>query len=205
VVKNEEPKKKRIPALAFAIKEMKALSVTESIETRIDQVIEEEITTIKVDEDEAEAAKSGSGPCGLEKSCDVGLLQCGNGSCRDFNGEGYCVEPSQLLGENGYDQCSDDCDCIGTYKYEGGFYNTCQESSIFQYVYETCWYGMCVYSGYIKVSAYDGVAEGEPCNVDLCISGLDNEGICENETVVFDGENNFCSAFCYTNTTNMAT
>ena len=91
VIKNEEPKKKRIPALGFAIKEMQARSVTESIETRIDQFIEEDIATIKVDEDEAEAAKSGSGPCGLEKSCDVGLLQCGNGSCRDFNGEGYIV------------------------------------------------------------------------------------------------------------------
>ena len=82
VVKNEEPKKKRIPDLAFEIKEMQAFSVMESIETRIYQVMEEENTTIKVDEDEAKAEKSVSGPCGLEKSCDVGFLQCGNGRCR---------------------------------------------------------------------------------------------------------------------------
>ena len=61
---------------------MQALSVTESIETRIDQVVEEEITTVKVDRDEAESDNSGSGPCGFEKSCDVGILQCVNGSCR---------------------------------------------------------------------------------------------------------------------------
>ena len=205
VVKNEKPKKKLIPALDFSIKEMQALSVTDSIETRIDQVMEKEIKKIKVDEDEAEAEKSGSGPCGLEKSCDVGLLQCGNGNCRDFNGEGYCVEPSHLLGENGYGQCSDDCDCIGTYKNVDGFYKSCQGSSIFQYVYETCWYGMCVYSGYRKVSTYDGVAEGEPCNVDLCTSELQNEGICKNKMVVFAGENNYCSALCYADTSNIAT
>ena len=82
VVKNEDPKKKRIPDLDFAIKEMQALSVTESIETRIYQVMEEEITTIKLNKDDAEAEKSGSGPCDLEKLCDVGLLKCGNGRCR---------------------------------------------------------------------------------------------------------------------------
>ena len=27
-------------------------------------------------------------------------------------------------------------------------------------------------------SKYDGVVEGEPYNVDLCISEIDNEGIC---------------------------
>ena len=40
VVKNEDPKKKCIRSLDFSIKEMQALSVTESIETRIDQVME---------------------------------------------------------------------------------------------------------------------------------------------------------------------
>ena len=49
-------------------------------------------------------------------------------------------------------------------------------------------------------STYYGVAEGKPLNVDLCISELDNEGICKNKIVVFVGENNFCSGFCYTNT-----
>ena len=82
VVKNEKPKKKLIPALDFSIKEIQALTVTDSIETRIDQVMEKEIKKIKVDEDEAEAEKSGSGPCDLEKLCDVGLLKCGNGRCR---------------------------------------------------------------------------------------------------------------------------
>ena len=57
---------------------MQAFSVTESIETIIDQIVEEDITTVKVNEDEAEADKSGSGPCGLGKMCDVGLLKCGN-------------------------------------------------------------------------------------------------------------------------------
>ena len=55
VVKNEEPKKKCIPTLDFAIKETQALSVTESIEMRIDWVMEEEITTIKVHKEETEA------------------------------------------------------------------------------------------------------------------------------------------------------
>ena len=55
----------------FATKEIKAFSVTESIETRIYQIMEEEITTNKVYK--VEADNSGSGPCGLEKSCDGGF------------------------------------------------------------------------------------------------------------------------------------
>ena len=95
-----------------------------------------------VEADEAEvkrlgAAKvksSGPGPCGLEELCDVGLLQCENGSCKEFDDDrGYCVELNQILGNNGYDQCSDACDCIGIYKTEKGFYSISGRSTIYQY------------------------------------------------------------------------
>ena len=33
-------------------------------------------------------------------------------------------------------------------------------------------------------STYDGVVEGGPYNVDLCISKLDNEGICKKNVVI---------------------
>ena len=46
-------------------------------------------------------------------------------------------------------------------------------------------------------STYYWVAEGEPCNVDLCISELDNEGICKNRVVVFAGENKLMCLFLY--------
>ena len=44
-------------------------------------------------------------------------------------------------------------------------------------------------------STYYGVAEGKPCNVYLCISELDNEGICKNRVVVFAGENKLMCLF----------
>ena len=97
----------------------------------------------------AEVKSSGPGPCGIEELYDVGLLQCENGSCKEFDEDrGYCVELIQILGNNGYDQCSDTCDCIGVYKTEKGFYSISWGSTIYQYFYEQCSSGMCVYSGY---------------------------------------------------------
>ena len=77
-----------------------------------------------------------------------------------------------ILGNNGYDQCSDACDCIGVYNTEKVFYIISGGSTIYQYFYEHYSYGMCVYSGYRKLSAYNRVVEDEPCSVDKFIGSL---------------------------------
>ena len=109
---------------------------------------------IIVEEDESEVNSSGAekvkssvpGTCGIKELCDVGILQCENGSCKEFDDNRiYCVEPSHILGNNGYNQCSDACDCIENYNKEKSFYSISGGSTIYQYFYEQCSSGMCVY------------------------------------------------------------
>ena len=64
-------------------------------------------------------------------------MQYENGSCKEFDdNRGYCEEPSHILVNNRYDQCSDAFDCIGIYNTEKSFYSISGRYTLYQFLNE---------------------------------------------------------------------
>ena len=117
------------------------------------------------------------------------------GHCEEFGGVGFCVKPdSNLIGNS----CSTDCDCLGRYKHDYGFYISCSYSNVYKIYYEKCGGSQCDYTGIKAVATYSGADYyGGLCHVDKCGVAIMNLCPYVNGLTVSPDYPNFCNAYCY--------